>query len=265
MALKQVYQQVEDTINQIVPPTVKISSIEFEGPLIVIYTKTVGEFADNGELIKRLAQALRRRVSIRPDPSILADMETADKVIRELISEEAGITDIFYQYDTGEVIIEVKMPGLAIGKYGSTLNEIKKRIGWAPKVIRTPPIESKTIQDIRGYLRSVGKKRREFLRRVGDGIVRGTSPKQNWVRATTLGGFREVGRSCTLLSTANSKVLIDLGVNVSSDENVSPYLNAPEIMPLESIDAIILTHAHLDHCGLVPVLYKYGYDGPIYT
>ncbi|MCI0497209.1 MAG: beta-CASP ribonuclease aCPSF1 [Thermoplasmata archaeon] len=265
MALKHVYQQVEDTIKQIVPPTVKISSIEFEGPLIVIYTKTVGEFADNGELIKKLAQSLRRRVSIRPDPSILADMETADKVIRELISEEAGITDIFYQYDTGEVIIEVRMPGMAIGKYGATLNEIKKRIGWAPKVIRTPPIESKTIQDIRGYLRSVGKKRRTFLKKVGDRIVRGMSDKQNWVRVTTLGGWREVGRSCALLSTANSKVLIDLGLNVSSDENASPYLNAPELMPLDSIDAVVLTHAHLDHCGLVPVLFKYGYDGPIYA
>jgi KH/beta-lactamase-domain protein len=264
MALKQVYQQVEETIQQIVPSTVKISSIEFEGPVIVIYTKTVGEFADNGELIKKLAQALRRRVSIRPDPSILADMDTADKVIRELISEEAGITDIFYQHDTGEVVIEVKMPGLAIGKFGSTLNEIKKRIGWAPKVIRTPPIESRTIQDIRGYLRSVGKERRKFLKSVGDRIVRGEGPKQNWVRVTTLGGFREVGRSCSLLSTANSKVLIDLGVNVSSSENVSPYLNAPEVMPLDSIDAIVLTHAHLDHCGLVPVMFKYGYDGPVY-
>jgi KH/beta-lactamase-domain protein len=264
MPLKQVYQQVEDTIKQIVPSTVKISSIEFEGPLIVIYTKTVGEFADNGELIKKLAQALRRRVSIRPDPSILADMETADKVIRDLISEEAGITDIFYQHDTGEVIIEAKMPGLAIGKFGSTLNEIKKRIGWAPKVIRTPPIESRTIQDIRGYLRTVGKERRKFLKKVGDRIVRGIGPKQNWVRMTTLGGFREVGRSCSLLSTSNSKVLIDLGVNVSSEEKVSPYLNAPEVMPLDSIDAIVLTHAHLDHCGLVPTMFKYGYDGPVY-
>lgn len=264
MPLEQVFQKVEETIRNIVPKTVKISSIEFEGPIIVIYTKTVGEFADNSELIRQLAQTLRRRVSIRPDPSILADIEVADRVIRELVPEEAGITDIFYQWDTGEVIIEAITPGLAIGKYGSTLNEIKKRIGWAPKVVRTPPIPSKMIQDIRGYLRSVGKNRRDFLKRVGARIVRGITSRQNWVRTTFLGGFREVGRSCALLSTADSKIMIDCGVNVSSDENISPYLNAPEVMPLDSIDAVVITHAHLDHCGLVPVLYKYGYDGPIY-
>ncbi|HIE55915.1 MAG TPA: beta-CASP ribonuclease aCPSF1, partial [Chromatiaceae bacterium] len=34
---------------------------------------------------------------------------------------------------------------------------------------------------------------------------------------------------------------------------------------IENLDAIVVTHAHLDHCGLVPLLFKYGYDGPVYA
>jgi predicted metal-dependent RNase len=59
-------------------------------------------------------------------------------------------------------------------------------------------------------------------------------------------------------------VLIDCGIDVSSENNGSPYIHLPEVLPLEKIDAVVITHAHLDHAGLVPILYKYGYDGPIY-
>jgi len=57
--------------------------------------------------------------------------------------------------------------------------------------------------------------------------------------------------------------MIDCGVDVSSD-NGTPYLHLPEVLPFETLDAVVITHAHLDHSGLVPLLYKYGYDGPIY-
>ncbi|MCJ7606461.1 MAG: beta-CASP ribonuclease aCPSF1, partial [Thermoplasmata archaeon] len=151
------------------------------------------------------------------------------------------------------------------GKHGSILNEIKKEIGWAPKVVRAPPIPSKTVSDIRNYLRSVQNERKDFLRRVGKRLMRQRVNGESWLRITALGGFREVGRSASLLSTRESKVLIDCGVAVSADENGStPYLNAPELMPLESLNAVVITHAHLDHSGILPVLYKYGYDGPVY-
>jgi hypothetical protein len=67
-----------------------------------------------------------------------------------------------------------------------------------------------------------------------------------------------------LIQTPNSKVLMDCGVDVSSrDENKFPLFNIPEF-DIGQIDAVILSHAHLDHSGLVPYLYKMGYKGPLY-
>jgi len=67
-----------------------------------------------------------------------------------------------------------------------------------------------------------------------------------------------------MIHTQDSKILVDCGVDVSSDNNVTPYIHLPEVLPLETIDAVVVTHAHLDHSGLVPLLYKYGFDGPVY-
>lgn len=264
MRVEDVLDKISETVKAIVPKTVEITNIEFEGPLLVIYTKQIEEFAENSDIVRNLAQTLRKRIAIRPDPSILMDLDKAKKEIEKIIPEEAGLTDVFFDVDTGEVTIEAMAPGLAIGKYGVILNDIKKRIGWAPKVVRTPPIPSKTVKDIRKYMRSkiLVKERKTLLRKIGRKIHREIGESENWVRITALGGFREVGRSASLLTTRNSKILIDCGVNVGSEN--FPYINAPEVLPIESIDAVVITHAHLDHCGLVPMLYKYGYDGPIY-
>jgi KH/beta-lactamase-domain protein len=144
------------------------------------------------------------------------------------------------------------------------LNEIKKEVGWAPKVVRAPPIASKTVSDIRNYLRHAQEQRKEFLKKVGRKLARQRIEGETWIRMTSLGGFREVGRSATLLSTRESKILIDCGVDVSSSDNGAPYFNVPEAQNLESLDCVVITHAHLDHCGLLPALFKYGYDGPVY-
>src|SRR2546422_11067806 len=119
----------------------------------------------------------------------------------------------------------------------------KKKIGWAPKVVRTPPIPSKTVEEIRQYLRTINDERQTFLKQVGRRLAREVPAGENYVRITALGGFRQVGRSAALLSTRESKVLIDCGVLISED-NGSPHLNAPEVTPLSSIDAVVLTPPH---------------------
>jgi KH/beta-lactamase-domain protein len=264
MSIEDILSDARSVVKKVVPDHVEITQVDFEGPTIVIYTKNMEVFAESNDLVRQIAQQLRRRIVVRPDPSLLAKPEDAEKVIREVIPPEAQITGIYFEEETGEVQIEALSPGMVIGRHGQVLNELKKKIGWAPKVVRTPPIPSKTVEEIRQYLRTITEERSAFLKQVGRRLARETPAGENYVRITALGGFRQVGRSCALLSTRESKVLVDCGVLISED-NGSPYLNAPEVMPLDSIDAVVITHAHLDHSGLVPALYKYGYTGPIYT
>jgi len=67
-----------------------------------------------------------------------------------------------------------------------------------------------------------------------------------------------------LLQTPNSKVLIDCGIDVASQgKDRFPYFDVPEF-DIRELDAVIISHAHLDHVGLLPYLYKMGYKGPTY-
>jgi hypothetical protein len=264
MSIEDILSDAKSVVKKIVPDHVEITAIDFEGPTIVIYTKNMEVFSNGNELIRQIAQQLRRRITVRPDPSLLVSQEDAEKTIRETIPAEAQITGIYFDTESGEVTIEALAPGMVIGRHGAVLNDLKRKIGWAPNVVRTPPIPSKTVEEIRQYLRSINDERKQFLKQVGRKLAREIPTGENYVRITALGGFRQVGRSAALLSTRESKVLVDCGVLISED-NGSPYLNAPEVLPLSSIDAVVITHAHLDHSGLVPALYKYGYEGPIYT
>ncbi len=265
MAYDKYRKDTTALVKATVPEGVDVTNVEFEGPFIVIYTKTLEMFADDGEITRRLAQALRRRVIVRPDPAELMEPAEAEAAIRKVVPPEAEITNIWFDPATGEVTIEAKAPGAAIGKQGETLNKIKKETRWAPDVQRTPSIPSKTVGEIRAYLRMSAEERKDILRKIGRRINREVGDGENWARMTTLGGFREVGRSCALLSTKDTKILIDCGVKFGGQDDATPYLNAPEALPLEQIDAVVLTHAHLDHTGIAPLLFKYGFEGAVYT
>jgi KH/beta-lactamase-domain protein len=262
MLIEERLKDLKNKINEKVPPGISVTQVEFEGPELVIYTDDPKKFADEADLIKILARDLRKRIVVRP--TILEEPERAAGEIRSVVSEGAGISDIFFDPDTGEVLIEAEKPGIVIGKNGSTLREITKHIGWTPKVVRTPPIESSTVKQVRQYLRSVKDERKEFLRSIGRRIHRDVTSKDQWVRVTTLGCCREVGRAAFLLTTPSSRLLIDCGEKPDTN-NGTPYLYVPEIHPLAQLDAVVLTHAHLDHCALVPLIYKYGYEGPVYS
>ncbi len=262
MLIEDRLKELKNKIDERVPAGITVSEVEFEGPELVIYTDDPKRFADEADLIKILARDLRKRIVVRPN--VLEDPERAMLEIREVVAENAGITDIFFDADTGEVLIEAEKPGIVIGKNGATLREITKHIGWTPKVVRTPPIESSTVKQVRQFLRSVNEDRKQFLRTIGRRIHRDVTSKDAWVRVTMLGCCREVGRAAFLLSTPESKILIDCGEKPDNNNN-APYLYVPEIYPLSQLDAVVLTHAHLDHCALVPLLFKYGFDGPVYS
>lgn len=254
--------ELKKRIKEILQDDVSISGVEFEGPELVIYTEDTLKFVDDGAMVRTLAKELKKRISVRPSSNILMEPEKASKVIYDIIPEEGGIKDIYFDMDKAEVIIEAEKPGLVIGTHGATLREVAKVIGWRPNVIRAPPIQSSVIKNIRRYLREESDFRKSFLKKVGRRIYSEKLIEDEWLRITALGGCREVGRNAFMLSTPETRILIDCGVSVGSEG--MPYLYVPEVTPISNIDAVVITHAHLDHSGLVPLLYLYGYDGPIY-
>jgi metallo-beta-lactamase family protein len=79
-----------------------------------------------------------------------------------------------------------------------------------------------------------------------------------------LGACERVTGSCYLLKTDRARVLIDCGLIQGSDAEEAQNA-APFAFDVEQLDAVILTHAHLDHSGRLPLLHKAGYRGPIFT
>lgn len=241
-------------------PNLNISDIKFEGCEIVLYTKDKEFFTSDATEIKELVTRLKKRIILRPDPSICIDMEKAEKIIKEVVTEEAGLKSIYFEPEFGIVIIEAEKPGLVIGKGGETLKEIKAKTLWLPIVKRAPVIPSDVVKVLRELIHKESGFRKEFLDKVGKHIHSGWKPT-DWIRLTSLGGFREVGRSTLLLQTPESKALLDCGIKPGTNEY--PYLNVPEF-DINKINAVVVSHAHLDHCGMIPYLYKIGYDGPLY-
>ncbi|MEF8870268.1 MAG: beta-CASP ribonuclease aCPSF1 [Haloarculaceae archaeon] len=259
-------QQLKTRIEAETPDNITIRSVTFEGPVLVVYTPDVQAFAERDRLVSELAKSLQKRLTIRPTPDALVPKAEADAKIRQIIPDEAGVTNLEFDSDVGEVLIEAAKPGMVVGRHGNTLDEIRTTVGWTPNVLRTPPMESSTVSNVRNFLTQERDERRDILETVGRRLHRPTESDDEWVRLTTLGCCREVGRASFILSTPETRILVDCGDKPGAAGEV-PYLQAPEALAAgpNSLDAVVLTHAHLDHSALIPILFKYGYDGPIYT
>lgn len=247
------------------PRDVEVSEVEFEGPFIVIYTRQPDLLFEDPESVKNLAKKLRKRIVIRTDPSIRLPVEVAEDKIKGIVPEDAEITSMDFDELLGEVVIEAKKPGIVIGQNGNNLRNIAKESFWRPTVVRTLPTKSSIISRIREIYRTESALRRSHLLKIGRRIHRPLVFDNGIIRVTGLGGTGEIGRSAILVSTAESRVLVDCGMAVGTNDpkQMFPYFSAPEF-DIENLDAVIITHAHLDHSGLIPYLYKYGYDGPVY-
>jgi metallo-beta-lactamase family protein len=84
------------------------------------------------------------------------------------------------------------------------------------------------------------------------------------MKITPFGAVREVTGSCYMLETDQTKILVDCGLfqggQFAQAKNYTDFGFSPH-----DIDAIVLTHAHIDHSGRIPQLVKRGFTGPIYT
>ncbi|MGE0792550.1 MAG: beta-CASP ribonuclease aCPSF1 [Candidatus Woesearchaeota archaeon] len=245
-------------------PKEKISDAVFEAANIVLYTKDKDFFMNDEGIVKSAVHKIKKRIELRPDPAISMPIEQAEKRLKEIIDKDAGTGNIIFDSQRSIVIIEAEKPGLIIGKQGENLTKIKNEIFWIPQIKRLPPIRSQIIENIRGVLYENSDYRRKFLNHTGERVYNGwlRQKKEEWVRVSYLGSGRQVGRSCILLQTPESRILLDCGI-VPSVMDGYPMLEAPEFK-VEELDAIVVSHAHLDHIGFIPYLFKFGYRGPVY-
>jgi KH/beta-lactamase-domain protein len=257
--------ELSQTILNHVPKEAEVARIEFEGPTLAVYTKKPEILVEQSYLVAEIVNIIRKRIVIRSDPSVRLPEKEAEKLIQSIVPTEAEITNVTFDPSPGEAVIEAKKPGLVIGKNATVLHEIIKQTKWRPRVLRSPPIPSKIMAHMRHYLHSQSKERDRVLRTVGERIFRPMIHGIGDIRLTALGGFQEVGRSSILVQTRESSILLDCGINPGATNPLEafPRLDVPQFN-LDALDAVVISHAHLDHCAVLPFLFKYGYDGPVY-
>ena len=267
-------EEIFARIKDMLPQDAGFVKAEFEGPDIVVYVKNLRAIYSDDTIVKNIATAIKKKLIMRSSPQALLEPSKALEKIKPMIPETAGVGSIKFVQEFGEVYVTALKPGLVIGKGGSVLKAIAMETGWTPKVLRTPTMESDTINGVRQLMFNEADFRKKFLTGVGKNInnaVRNTE----WLKATALGGFKEVGRSSLLLETPHSKVIIDCGISpepaakgidamLNVDSNRAfPYLDSANFS-INELDAVVITHGHMDHMGFIPYLFKFGYEGPVY-
>ena len=259
-------QNIMATILQSIPKEASVTKIEYEGPRIALYTNAPRFLMENNETISNLVNIIKKRIVVRTDESIRKPEEDARKILADCIPKEANFEGAFFDTATGEVSIEAKRPWL-LQRNAKEFNhaDVTEKTGWKLRIRKATTIPSRTIQTINSNLKQSAAERSKQFRQIGDEIFRPRLAQKTEVSLLTLGGFGQVGRSCMLLSTPESKILVDCGINPGAKHPMDafPRLDWANIT-LDELDAIVIGHAHLDHTGFLPALCKYGYKGPIY-
>ena len=249
-----------------IPKDANVTKIAYEGPRIALYTNKPRFLMENNEIISNLVNVIKKRIVVRTDEKIRKSEEDARKILDKIVPADAGLEATFFDTATGEVSIEVKRPWLC-QRDAKEFNhaEVTENTGWKLRIRKATTKPSNTIKTINYQLKVSSADRAKQLKSIGDEIFRPRLVQKSEVSLLTLGGFGQVGRSCMLLTTPDSKVLIDCGVNpgARNPSEAYPRLDWANIT-LDELDAVVIGHAHLDHTGFLPVLTKYGYKGPIY-
>lgn len=254
---------IEEKIIKMLPGEARVTRIEFEGPHVTIYSLNPGYIMSNSDLVKALAKELKKHIIIKGDEKARVPKDEAERVIKKVVTDGGNEVDkIYFNDQLGDVYIYLKRPQLIKGLEKVILSET----GWRPIVIPTALDMSKglprdDIDAVNNVETIMGKDRAEFLRNIGLRIHRLPIYRNEYVKVTCLGACFEVGRSALLIETSESRVLLDAGVKPSGSLDESPFL---DIIDLDNLDAVVISHAHLDHIGMLPYLYKYGYKGPVY-
>jgi KH/beta-lactamase-domain protein len=258
-------QNIMASILQSLPRESSLTKIEYEGPNIALYSDNPAYLLKNSQIISNMVNTLKKRIVIRTDESIRKSESETLALLRSNVSKKIQQDHTFFDPALGEATIYIKNPFELTSSIEGSNYEIVEKTGWKFK-LRKKPSNMYVMENIHKTLYETADKRIQFYKDVGERIFRSklaNSPAEASI--VTLGGFAEVGRSAMLLSTHESKILLDCGLNPFAKEplEILPRLDITGV-GINDLDAVVLSHAHLSHSGFLPFLFKYGYDGPVY-
>jgi KH/beta-lactamase-domain protein len=263
---QQSSQNIMATILKSLPKESGLTKIEYEGPSIALYSKNPRLLIENSQILSNMVNIIRKRIVIRTDESIRKSRKDSTNIIQNrLKSFKAEITGIIFDDALGELTIFINNSFEIRNQIENTiLLDLVSETGWKVNV-RKSTIKLSTMQFIDKVLSNSIDYRIKFYKELGEKLFRAKLSNSCEASILTLGGFGEIGRSCFLLITKESKVLLDCGINIHEEKplNYFPRFDITGFC-LDEIDAVIITHAHIDHTGFLPLLFKYGYRGPIY-
>jgi KH/beta-lactamase-domain protein len=288
----KVTTESEDDVAKIIlksiPTDSQITNVRFEGPNIALYTKNP-KFAltELTYYLSSLSKSLKKRFIIRTDPAIRMHEDATRQAVVKLLPKDVQVSAVFCDDATGEVVLEVSRPE---GIDPMMIVEIAMTTGWIAHTRRSPHITSTSINTIHSTLKNSSKERSDFLQKLGTRLFRGSlvvgnvsengngksepsdlPPKFQWtqnreeVMLFCLGGVKQVGRSCFIVVTPESKIMLDCGINPGEMSGLDAYPRIDWLnFNLDELDAVVISHAHIDHQGFLPALFKFGYRGPVY-
>jgi predicted metal-dependent RNase len=256
-------QNIVAAILNNIPSESEITKIEYEGPFIVLYSRKPTILLENQEIISKMVNTIKKRIVIRTDTSIRSSEESVNQIIRSSCSNPNGLSEIFFDPALGETTVFVN-DFRTLTELNQLQIPLVEKTGWK-LIYRRAPKNLKLLKSLNEILHNSSEDRMYFYKRVGEKIFRQKLSGSEEASIVCLGGFSEIGRSAMLIVTHESKILLDFGIKnyENEDSDLLPRLDIYGVR-MNEIDAVIVSHAHLDHCGAVPILCKYGYDGPVY-
>jgi uncharacterized protein len=300
----QCEEAVSKVILKSIPSDSQITTVRFEGPNIALYTKNP-KFAltELTYFLSSLSKTLKKRFIIRTDPSGRLPEDQTRQAVVKLLPKDVQVSAIFCDDATGEVVLEVSkpeaidpnmlvqiaqstgwiahtrrsphIPSSSINTMHSTLkSSAKERTEFLQKlgkrVFRGPLIVSSINGNDTMSHRQQQQQQATTITTTATSEPRSNKP-QSWstsreeVMLFCLGGVKQVGRSCFVVVTPETKVMLDCGINPGEMSGLDAYPRLDWFnFDLDDLDAVVISHAHIDHQGFLPTLFKYGYRGPVY-
>ncbi len=264
MIREQTGQNFMVKILNTLPSESGLTRIEYEGPRIALFSTNPAYFILNSNIISNMVNTVKKRIVIRTDESIRkSEAECAD-ALRKTLPSDIKVSRLLFDPAVGEItaLVENLTQEYTLSDHDNAI--LSEKTGWR-FLIRRSPENLELIEQINAIMVRTTNERIRFYKEVGDKIFRPRLNERTEVSLVLLGGFNEIGRSCILVTTNESNVLLDCGINsfCSDTTAFAPRFDVTGLN-IDDIDCVLLSHAHLDHSGFLPMLFRHGYKGPIY-